>query len=248
MAESVLRLRTEALVVGHDDQPVVRVENIQLPAGQWWALVGPNGCGKTTLLDTVAGRRSPLAGEVWIQGHSLAAAPRSARSALGAVLPPDALPERLTLRECLAVSVAAHGRDAPDASVHRLIDAWDLANRMDDFVDRSSLGTRQKLGVLLALAGAPRLLLLDESFNGLDPGSGMVLKAFLEDFVRQDGGSVLMATHALDLVEQHADRALLIGDGQIRAVLERAELERCRGGLDRRLAERLAEARSGDRG
>lgn len=239
------RLATRGLQVGYGRTPVLTVDDLDLPCGEWWALVGPNGCGKTTLLDTLAGRRTALAGEVWIDGHSLMDAPREARSALGVALPPDALPARLTLRECLSVFTAAHGRAAPDAAVESLIEQWRLSDRLDDFVDRSSLGTRQKLAVLLALVAAPRMLLLDESFNGLDPESGLALKAQLETFVRARGGAVLMATHSLDLVERYADRALLIGRGRVCAELDRAELDAHRGRLDVRLAE-LARAEWGD--
>lgn len=230
-------LATRGLVVGHGDQAVLAVDDLDIPAGQWWALVGPNGCGKTTLLDTVAGRRRALDGEVIIDGHSLTRSPRSARAALGFVLAPDALPPRLTLRECLAVFVAAHGRKTPAPAVESLVQAWSLGSLMDTYVDRCSLGIRQKLGVILALVGAPRLLVMDESFNGLDPASGLALKTFLDETIRDGAASVLLATHALDLVEQHADTALLIDRGRIIARLDREELNAHRGQLDRRLAE-----------
>nr|WP_277347513.1 ABC transporter ATP-binding protein [Wenzhouxiangella sp. XN79A] len=171
---------------------------MDLAARDWVALVGPNGCGKTTLLDTVAGRLPPLAGDVRGAGQSLCAAPRNARAALG-----YALPDRLTLRECLRLFTHLHGRVAPPALVDELIAAWSLTPRLDHSVDRSSLGTRQKLGVLLALVGAPRLLVLDESFNGLDPRAALILEDALEDRLRAVNFAVLLATHALELVRRH---------------------------------------------
>ena len=237
MTSAPAALSTRGLTVGHGDRPVLVVGEIEIPYGNWWALLGPNGCGKTTLLDTLAGRRSPLRGDAFIDGRSLLEEPMEARSALGMALPPDALPPRLTLRECIDVFTAAHRRDAPAPAVHELIETWSLSPRLDTYVDRCSLGVRQKLSVLLALVGGPRLLLLDESFNGLDPASGLALKAFLDEAVAGGGCSVLLATHALDLVEQHADHALLIGRGRIRARLGPDELRAHRGRLDRRLAE-----------
>lgn len=92
---------------------------------------------------------------------------------------------------------------------------------MDACVDTCSLGTRQKLCVLLALLGDPTLVLLDEAFNGLDPNSSLVLKQHLHQ--RLDAGrcSVLLATHALDMIERHADAAglLLIQNHEIRQAL-----------------------------
>ncbi|MDX1626546.1 MAG: ATP-binding cassette domain-containing protein [Wenzhouxiangellaceae bacterium] len=240
MSAGTPALATRGLVVGHGDRRILEVDDLELPLGAWWAVLGPNGCGKTTLLDTIAGRKAALSGSVFIDGHSMTAAPRRARSALGVVLPPDVLPPRLTLRECLAVFCAAHGRSKPAADVEELVGAWGLAGRLDEFVDRSSLGTRQKLAVLLALVSDPKLLVLDESFNGLDPASGIVLKNHLDQRVRGARCSVLLATHALDIVEQHADCALLIDRGRVRARLGRRELEACRGRLDVRLAERLS--------
>jgi ABC-2 type transport system ATP-binding protein len=86
---------------------------------------------------------------------------------------------------------------------------------LDRFVGAYSLGTRQKLAVLLALLGEPQLLVLDEAFNGLDPASALALKHFLRDRVAAGKCSVLLATHALDIVERYADRAALLLHGRI---------------------------------
>ena len=217
--EPILEVRR--LTVGHDHRPVVCDVDLDMAEGDWLALVGPNGCGKTTLLDTMAGRLPPLAGEVRVAGHSLRADPRAARAALGYALPPDALPGRLTLRECLRLFTRLHDRSAPPALIEELIRAWSLSARLDHAVDRSSLGTRQKLGMLLALVGAPRLLVLDESFNGLDPRSALVLEEALEDRLRSGGFAVLLATHALELVRRHARSVVLIDGGRAAARLDR---------------------------
>ena len=243
MSPRAAALAVRRLVVGHGQQAVLTVDELVIPAGQWWALVGPNGCGKTTLLDTVAGRCPSLAGDIFIDGHSLKRAPKVARAALGFVLTPEALPPRLTLRECLDVFTAVHARLEPAPAVATLLETWSLGPWIDTHVDRCSLGVRQKLGVLLALVGAPRLLVMDESFNGLDPASGLALKAFLDAAVSAGEFSVLLATHALDLVEQHADTALLIDQGRILARMDRDELRAHRGHLDQHLAGLQAPAR-----
>ena len=86
---------------------------------------------------------------------------------------------------------------------------------LDDFVDTLSLGTRQKLSILLALIGDPALVVLDEAFNGLDPASALVVKRHLRARLHQ-GAALLLATHALDIVEHHADRAGVLIDGRLR--------------------------------
>ncbi|MFL6577465.1 MAG: AAA family ATPase, partial [Povalibacter sp.] len=99
---------------------------------------------------------------------------------------------------------------------------------IDRCVDTYSLGTRQKLCVLLALIGQPRLIVLDEAFNGLDPGSSLILKRHLRERIERDRCSVLLATHSLDIVEHYADRAALLIDGQIARVWDSAELHQLR--------------------
>lgn len=86
---------------------------------------------------------------------------------------------------------------------------------LDRFVGSYSLGTKQKLAVLLALLGEPALVVLDEAFNGLDPASALVLKRHLRSRVSARRCGVLLATHALDVVERYSDRAALLLNGRI---------------------------------
>ncbi len=99
---------------------------------------------------------------------------------------------------------------------------------LDAFVDTLSLGTRQKLAVLLALVGDPLLIVLDEAFNGLDPASSLILKRHLRAPHRAGGAAVLLATHSLDIVEHYADRAAILIDGKLKHVWSKDELQRLR--------------------
>ncbi|MEL7451438.1 MAG: ATP-binding cassette domain-containing protein, partial [Pseudomonadota bacterium] len=108
MSNEKLALSTTGLSVGYST-PVLSEVNLALPVGTWWGLLGPNGCGKTTLLDTLSGRLVPLAGRIAIGGHCLQEQPLAARRALGYAVPPDRLPARLTGRECLNVFIHSNG-------------------------------------------------------------------------------------------------------------------------------------------
>lgn len=231
-------LELKQLSVGYDVLPVLRDVDLTVARGEWCAVVGPNGCGKTALLNTLSGRLPPLAGDVIIAGHSMTASSRHAQSHLGYALAPDALPERLTLRECLNLFTRLHGRDAYAPVVDALLEPWSLRARMNHSVDQSSLGTRQKLGILLALVGAPSLLVLDESFNGLDPRSALVLEEVLEDQLKTSEFGVIMATHALELVRRHASQAVLIDQGRLVARFNRNEIRAAGEGLRDLLASR----------
>jgi ABC-2 type transport system ATP-binding protein len=238
MTESPPVLDARDLTVGYDVTPIVRSVDLSLQCGEWCALIGPNGCGKSTLLNTIAGRLTPLSGVLHIAGHSIQDAPTRAKSCLGYALPPDALPERLTLRECLRLFTRLHGRQSPAPLVEELIGPWSLRNRLDDSIDQSSLGTRQKLGILLAFVGAPSLVLLDESFNALDPRSALILEEVLEAQVKARELGVMLATHALEMVRRHASLAVLIDNGRVAARLARDELDDIGDGLREELAAR----------
>ena len=116
---------------------------------------------------------------------------------------------------------------------------------LDRFVASYSLGTRQKLAVLLALLGEPALVVLDEAFNGLDPASALVLKRHLRTRVSAGRCGVLLATHALDVVERYSDRAVLLLDGRVAKEWSREALAALRAMPGEGLETALAAASAG---
>lgn len=221
---------------------VLHALDLRVPRGEWLGVLGPNGSGKSTLLDCVAGRHAGD-GTILIDGVSLADEPMRARARLGYAVAPESLPPVLSGRECLAVHAAARGLDA-EAQVLELAGPLRLAARLDDPVATYSYGMRQKLGVLLALIGEPALIVLDESFNGLDPASSLVLKRHLR--ARADAGrcGIVLATHALDIVERWVDRAIVLHAGRFVGEWDRVALDALRDGVGLEVA--MAEA-IGDR-
>ncbi|MGH8142108.1 MAG: ABC transporter ATP-binding protein [Steroidobacteraceae bacterium] len=217
-------LQIRRLCAGYDQHAVLRNVSLELPLGQWFALLGPNGAGKTTLLHCVAGLLKPSAGDVCIGGASVLANPRSAKSALGFGCAPERLPQLLTGRQCLEVYAAAKQVHTLDAQLMALAQSFGFISMLDRFVDTYSTGTRQKLAVLLALVGEPRLIVLDEAFNGLDPASSLALKRDLRARVEAGRASVLLATHGLDVVERYADRAALLLSGRLVHEWPRAQI------------------------
>jgi ABC-2 type transport system ATP-binding protein len=194
---------------------VLRGVSLQLRTGQWFCLLGPNGVGKSTLLHCVAGRIVPSAGDILVCGHSVRTQPVDAKRKLGFGCAPEQLPALLTGRQCLEVYANAKGLERIDPEVVELGEALKFSGYLDRFVDTYSLGTRQKLCVLLALLGEPALIVLDEAFNGLDPGSALIVKRHLQQRLAANRCGVLLATHSLDIVEHYADKAALLLDGRI---------------------------------
>jgi ABC-2 type transport system ATP-binding protein len=208
-------LTLSGIAAGYEKKVVIKRVDITVARGEWFCLLGPNGSGKTTLLHCAAGLHRPSVGDVMIADHLLKAAPREAKRQLGFACAPDRLPTLLTGRQCLEIYAAAKDLDRIDADVLSLADEFRYTEMLDLFVDSYSLGTKQKLAVLLALLGEPQIILLDEAFNGLDPASSLVLKRHLRKRVSDGRCGLVLATHALDIVERYADRAALLLNGEL---------------------------------
>jgi len=182
-------------------------------------LVGPNGSGKSTLIRCIVGTLAPRRGNVQIVGVDIQTDPLAARLQLGFAPDPNLLPIDLTTRQVLRLSAIARSNSnqaqVPDATY---VQAERLAlNRyLDSYISTLSLGTKQKVSVLIGLMQAPPLLVLDEVFNGLDPKSAYVLKQILRELAA-DGCAIVLATHGLELAADLLTEMLLLSDGRIGA-------------------------------
>lgn len=238
-------LRVHSLHAGYDKLIVLDGVALEVALGEWLALLGPNASGKTTLLHCIAGMLIPSAGSISICGHSLRQHAMAAKRALGFGCAPESLPNLLTGRQCLEIYAAAKGLAAIDADVLALAAELAFSPMLDRFVGSYSLGTKQKLAVLLALLGEPVLVVLDEAFNGLDPASALVLKRHLRSRVSARRCGVLLATHALDVVERYSDRAALLLNGRIARQWDSEELVALRAAPGEGLEVALAAACAG---
>jgi len=235
-------LSVRNLHAGYDKLIVLGGVDLEVARGEWLALLGPNASGKTTLLHCIAGMLVPSAGSISVCGHSLRQQAMAAKRALGFGCAPERLPALLTGRQCLEIHAAAKGLAAIAGDVLTLAEEFAFSPMLDRFVGSYSLGTKQKLAVLLALLGEPALVVLDEAFNGLDPASALVLKRFLRSHVSAGRCGVLLATHALDVVERYSDRAALLLDGRIAREWTSAELAALRAAPGEGLEVALAAA------
>jgi len=207
----VSRLSISGLQKRYRNQAVLRDISLELPAGTLLGLFGANGSGKSTLLRCIAGIDRPDAGRICIDGIDLGQDPVGARSRLGYAVDLARLPPELSCRQC--IELVARVRKAA-AMPWALVEALEFARWLDTAVAHCSLGTRQKLSVVLALIGEPPLILLDEALNGLDPVAAYTLKTLLRQLTQHQGCSVLLATHAMDTVDLW-DQAILLEGGTI---------------------------------
>ena len=254
-SNSPCALRVSDLSLAYGPVSVLNSLGFSLPAGQIAGLIGPNGAGKSSLIRAIGGAvwddpQARARGSIEICGHSISASRTLALAELGLALPPEQLPSMLSGQQALELltdlRLRADGRQSAIEQSLDLASRLGLAPWLQRPIYAYSLGTRQKLAVLLALLGDPPLLVLDEVLNGLDPMSALALKDELRG--RADrGATVLLATHGLEVAERFLDRCLLLQDGRLLADWDAEALARFRqpghGGLEKAVVERLRMAR-----
>jgi ABC-2 type transport system ATP-binding protein len=200
--------------------PTVAVDDVDLDvrSGSFFGFVGPNGAGKTTTLSMITGLLRPDAGTVSVHGADMWTDPRTAKRALGVL--PDRLRlfDRLTGVEYLHHAGALRGLDR--ATIVRrtsdLIHAFGLESAADRFVSDFSAGMVKKIAIAAAMIHSPRLLVLDEPFESVDPVSAQLVIDVLASFTRA-GGTVVLSSHSMDLIERVCDSVAIIADGRMLA-------------------------------
>lgn len=199
-----------------------------VPAGQFAVLIGPNGAGKTTLLALLAGLYRAASGTLRLLGFDMRRHSAAALARTGIMFQQSALDLDLTVSENLAYHAALHG--LPKVQALRNADAtlarFGLGDRVQDTVRTLSGGQRRKVEIARALAHRPALLLLDEPTVGLDPASRKELTGCTRDLCRDEGVSVLWATHLLEEIDP-SDLLLVLQAGRLTHCGPAAEL--CRG-------------------
>lgn len=185
---------------------------LQIKAGEIVALVGLNGAGKTTLMRLALGMLRPQQGTVRLCGSSLDTVTADGWARVGALIEvPLAYPE-LTVRRNLHIVGTLHGSDP--RRVEDSLATWKLTSLADRRFRTLSLGNKRRVGLAAALQHDPRLIVLDEPSNALDPLSVILLREQLTRRARE-GAAILVSSHHLDEVARIADRVLLMNAGRL---------------------------------
>jgi ABC-2 type transport system ATP-binding protein len=194
---------------------VVALDGVGLDVapGRVHGLVGPNGAGKTTLLGLLLGLAVADSGSLEILGVPVRRALAAPDGVAGFVDGPGLYPS-LTARQNLAALVALRGRGARTAGVDEVLDEVGLTDVAGDRVRGFSLGMRQRLGLAAALLGMPRLLVLDEPTNGLDPASKNHVHRVLTRLAA-DGTAVVLSSHRMDDVEALCSEVTILNTGRV---------------------------------
>jgi ABC-2 type transport system ATP-binding protein len=193
--------------------------SLQIQAGEFFGLLGPNGAGKSTLMSLVAGLRAPDAGDIMLDGRSLASADPDVRLGLGLVPQHIALYPKLSAEQNLRVFGQLYGLGGATLRdrITEGLEAMQLADRRRDLVSTFSGGMQRRLNIVAALLHRPKLLLCDEPTVGVDPQSRNAIFEFLEQLNR-DGLTVIYSTHYMEEATRLCSRIGIIDHGRIHAL------------------------------
>jgi len=206
----------ERVSKSYDGRVALRGLTLPIHRGEVLGLLGPNGAGKTTAVRILCGLLEPSEGRARIGGFDVREEPLAARALIAFV--PDGAPlyANLSPRQHLHLVGRLHGLEeaAIARETVRLLDAFDLGERIDDPVGQFSRGMRQKTALACAILPRPSLLVLDEPLEGLDAPTTAVIKEVLREWARE-GGAVLYTSHLLDIVERVCDRMAILAAGEL---------------------------------
>uniref|UniRef100_UPI0009ED4467 ABC transporter ATP-binding protein n=1 Tax=Cellulomonas timonensis TaxID=1689271 RepID=UPI0009ED4467 len=192
--------------------------DLTVPAGSFYGLVGPNGAGKTTSLSMATGLLRPDFGQVMVLGQDLWADPVKGKSLLGVLPDGVRLFDRLTGEQLVTYAGLLHGldRETVAARTADLLAALDLTADARTLVVEYSAGMTKKIALACAIVHAPRVLVLDEPFEAVDPVSAANIREILTSYVAS-GGTVIVSSHVMDLVQRMCDHVAVIANGHVLA-------------------------------
>ncbi|SFA83342.1 ABC transporter ATP-binding protein [Clostridium frigidicarnis] len=195
---------------------IIKGISFNVKEGEIFGFLGPNGAGKTTTIRMLVGLIAPNEGSIKIVGHDLKKDREKALSCLGAVVENPELYGYLTGRENLMQ--IARIRKVPKKRVDEVISLIGLEGRINDKFKKYSLGMKQRLGLGAALLDNPKLLILDEPTNGLDPSGILDFRNIVKKAAKEDGMSVFVSSHILSEVQQLCDTVAFINNGEIQSI------------------------------
>lgn len=202
-------IQTKNLNKSYKKQEVNKDISLLVPKNSIYGLLGPNGAGKSTLLKMLTGMINPTSGEIIYKEKPWS---RNDLLEIGSLIEQLPIYENLTARENLKVRTLLY--NLPDSRIEDVLEIVNLTNTGNKKAGKFSMGMKQRLGIAIALLNNPKLLILDEPTNGLDPIGIGDLRELIKSFPKK-GITVIISSHILSEVEQIADYIGIIANGQL---------------------------------
>jgi ABC-2 type transport system ATP-binding protein len=240
---SSLAIATEHLTRIFDELLAVQDVNLQVASGQFFGFLGPNGAGKSTTIKMLTGLLAPTAGRVEILGLDLQKNPVEVKRHIGVVPEGMALFGRLTGAEYLNFVGRMYGLDRETSAKRtaELLEFMQLAGQPKTLVTDYSHGMQKKLALAAAVIHAPKILFLDEPFEGVDAIISGTLKAMLQRMISR-GATIFLTSHVLEIIERLCSHVAIIHHGRLVA---QGSIEELRAGVE---AQAAPAASAGDSG
>ena len=228
-------IETKALCKQYGPHTAVDHVELHVPQGCVYGFIGPNGAGKSTTMKMLLGLIHPTAGRVRLLGQELTEKSRlPLLRQTGSLIESPAGYLHLTGQENL--EIVADLKGVPHKDIGRVLDIVHLTQDRNRRVGQYSLGMKQRLGIAMALLGSPKLLILDEPTNGLDPAGIQEMRALIRNMPAATGATVLISSHLLGEMEQMVEQVGIIDHGHILFEGPLTELQRhSRGNVTLRL-------------
>jgi ABC-2 type transport system ATP-binding protein len=215
----MLAIETEGLSRLFDGRPAVEDLTLEVPAGAFYGFLGPNGAGKSTTIKMLTGLLAPTRGTARVLGVDIAREPLAVKGRIGVVPDGLALFERLSGAEQLRIHGQLYGLPRAEAGrrADELLAALELAADGGKLVGEYSHGMKKKLALGCALIHGPRLLFLDEPFEGIDAVAVSGIRRMLQDLVARGAMTIFLTSHVLEVVERLVTHVGIIRGGRLAA-------------------------------
>lgn len=198
---------------------IIKGIDFEIKKGEIFGFLGPNGSGKTTTIRMIVGLIKPTEGTIEICGHNVQKNFTKAMEQIGCIVENPELYPYLSGWENLKL-FSAMMKDIRNERIKEVVELVGLSERIDDKVRTYSLGMRQRLGIAQALLGNPKILILDEPTNGLDPSGIHEMREFIKYLAKSEGISVFISSHMLNEIQLMCDRVAIISKGKVLQVGE----------------------------
>ena len=219
-------LKVSHLTKKYKERYAVNDVSFDILEGEIFGLIGPNGAGKTTIIKMITGLAKPTAGDVFIAGKSVRKQFEKAIANVGGIIEMPELYSYMTGMQNLQFFASLYSEKISQAKINSIVKLVGMENRINDKVRTYSLGMKQRVGIAQALLNDPKLLILDEPTNGLDPNGIKDMRKFLIGLAKKKHISIMVSSHILSEMEQLCDTVGIIDGGKILEVKTMGQIKK----------------------
>ncbi|WP_370695806.1 ABC transporter ATP-binding protein (plasmid) [Priestia megaterium] len=213
MKDVILELKNVTKVIGN--KTIIDNVDLKISEGEIFGFLGPNGAGKTTTIRMIVGLSSLTKGDILICGKSISTERKEAIKNIGAIIENPELYKFMTGFQNLMYFARLHSPKISKDRVAQIVKLVGLSNSIHDKVRTYSLGMKQRLGLAQCLLHKPKLLILDEPTNGLDPAGIKEIRQYLKKLASETGMAIMVSSHLLSEMEMMCDKIAILQNGKV---------------------------------